>query len=170
MKIAWLPVVLCLSLGLGGCDDSVSPEAAASEPVRESAMDPAKPDDKVVPATGSLREVKAAGAGLQDDSARMAQLLQEIKQLVGTAAADELAQCRKVGFGHKPCGGPASYLIYSVKDLDEPQLLSKVTLYNQLMQAEHQRLGLVSDCAIVPEPGIALVGGVCVASGQGDLY
>ena len=37
-------------------------------------------------------------------------------------------------------------------------------------QAEQERLGLVSDCAIVPEPGVALVGGFCVASGQGDTF
>ncbi len=170
MKSLWLPVAFCLSLGLGGCDDPASPET--SEPVKESAMNLAKPDDNAVPeiAKGGLREAKAGAATLQDDSARMAQLLQEIKQLVGTAAADAPAQCRKVGFGHKPCGGPASYLVYSVKDLNEAQLLSKVQLYNQLTQAEHERLGLVSDCAVVPEPGIALVDGVCVASSQGDLY
>lgn len=99
-----------------------------------------------------------------------AQLYAEIKAMVGTAAASEPAQCRKVGVGHKPCGGPASYLIYSTQGLDEALLLQKVSQYNQLMQAEQQRLGLVSDCAVVPEPGVALVGGFCVASGSGDTF
>lgn len=97
-------------------------------------------------------------------------LFAEIKAMVGTAAASEPAQCKKVGFGHKPCGGPASYLIYSTQGLDEIQLLQKVSRYNQLMQAEQQRLGLVSDCAVVPEPGVALVGGFCVASGTGETF
>ncbi|WP_157836268.1 hypothetical protein [Rheinheimera texasensis] len=102
--------------------------------------------------------------------AESAALFAEIKAMVGTAAASEPAQCKKVGFGHKPCGGPASYLIYSTQGLDETSLLQKVSRYNQLMQAEQQRLGLVSDCAVVPEPGVALVGGFCVASGTGDTF
>ena len=73
------------------------------------------------------------------DSTETAALFAEIKALVGTAAATEPAQCKKIGFGHKPCGG-------------------------------QQRLGLVSDCAVVPEPGVALVGGFCVASGNGDAF
>lgn len=97
-------------------------------------------------------------------------LYAEIKAMVGTAAASQPLQCKKTGLGHKPCGGPASYLIYSTQGLDEALLLQKVSRYNQLVQAEQQRLGLVSDCAIVPEPGVALVGGFCVASGQGDTF
>ena len=104
------------------------------------------------------------------DSTETAALFAEIKAMVGTAAATEPAQCKKTGFGHKPCGGPASYLIYSTQGLDEALLLQKVSRYNQLVQAEQQRLGLVSDCAVVPEPGVALVGGFCVASGNGDTF
>lgn len=117
--------------------------------------------------TSGLQSVSAAATSLAGESAA---LLAEIKAMVGTAAATEPAQCKKVGFGHKPCGGPASYLIYSTQGLDEPLLLQKVSRYNQLMQAEQQRLGLVSDCAVVPEPGVALVGGFCVASGTGDTF
>lgn len=111
--------------------------------------------------------VPAASA---NNAAESAALFAEIKAMVGTAAASEPAQCKKVGFGHKPCGGPESYLIYSTQGLDETQLLQKVSRYNQLIQAEQQRLGLVSDCAVVPEPGVALVGGFCVASGTGDIF
>lgn len=111
--------------------------------------------------------VKTTAVPVADDPAA---LYAEIKAMVGTAAATEPLQCKKTGLGHKPCGGPASYLIYSTQGLDEALLLQKVSRYNQLVQAEQQRLGLVSDCAIVPEPGVALVGGFCVASGQGDTF
>lgn len=106
----------------------------------------------------------------QSAAAELATLLAEIKVLVGTAAATEPAQCKKTGFGHKACGGPASYLIYSTQGLDEALLLQKVARYNQLDQAEQERQGLMSDCAVVPEPGVALVGGFCVASGTGDTF
>ena len=119
------------------------------------------------PAKTAAAAVDASHSAMADDPAA---LYAEIKAMVGTAAATEPLQCKKTGLGHKPCGGPASYLIYSTQGLDEALLLQKVSRYNQLVQAEQERLGLVSDCAIVPEPGVALVGGFCVASGQGDTF
>ncbi len=91
------------------------------------------------------------------------QWYQQIKQQVGSAAADDVSQCRLAPLGHKPCGGPASYLVYSVRDLDEPALLAAIAQYNALDQAQQRASGLVSDCAIVPEPVVTLQNGVCVA-------
>lgn len=102
-------------------------------------------------------------SGNTDQQKTKQQWFQQIKQLVGTAAADEVGQCRVAPLGHKPCGGPASYLVYSVRDLDEPALLAAITQYTKLDQAQQQALGLVSDCAIVPKPAVALHNGVCVA-------
>lgn len=91
------------------------------------------------------------------------QLYQHIQQMVGKAAADEVSQCRIAPLGHKPCGGPASYLVYSVRDLDEATLLAAIAQYTALDQTQHQAAGLVSDCSIVPEPVATLQHGVCVA-------
>ena len=150
---------LSAALALGACGPAPAPNTGAAAPViaKEPAMQ--QLPDQATPVT-----VPAA------DAAETAALFAEIKALVGTAAATEPAQCKKTGFGHKPCGGPAPYLIYSTQGLDEGLLLQKVSRYNQLVQAEQQRLGLVSDCAVVPEPGVALVGGFCVASGNGDAF
>ncbi len=164
-----LYAALWLSSGLmlAGCSPApdqpagVAAPATAEEPVMAQL-----PPQQTPPQTAAV-SVPAAKA---DHAAESATLFAEIKAMVGTAAASEPAQCKKVGFGHKPCGGPASYLIYSTQGLDETLLLQKVSRYNQLMQAEQQRLGLVSDCAVVPEPGVALVGGFCVASGTGDTF
>ena len=138
-----------VALLLSGCGPASTEQIAAQEP------------------TMSQPPTKTTAAPVADDPAA---LFAEIKAMVGTAAATEPLQCKKTGLGHKPCGGPASYLIYSTQGLDEALLLQKVSRYNQLVQAEQQRLGLVSDCAVVPEPGVALVGGFCVASGQGDTF
>jgi len=153
----WCSVMLT---GLAGCQPATTPSAV-------------KPTASVIPAEESVMKQQPEGAADRQAalvSADPAALLAEIKAMVGTAAATEPAQCKKVGLGHKPCGGPSSYLIYSTAGLDEARLLEKVSLYNQLDQAQQQRLGLVSDCAVVPEPAVALVGGVCVANGNGDVY
>ena len=100
-------------------------------------------------------------------NAELSQLYRDIQQMVGKAEATELAQCRKVGLGYRACGGPASYLVYSVQGLDEASLLQKVSRYNALSQAESERLGLMSTCQIIEEPAITLVSGVCQAKPAG---
>lgn len=106
----------------------------------------------------------------QNSRAELTQRYAEIKALIGEAKASDVQQCRKVAFGYKACGGPASYLIYSVAGLDEAVLLKKVAEYNALDEAETHRLGLISDCAMVTEPGVMLEGGVCKAGPAGDLF
>ena len=106
----------------------------------------------------------------QHTRAELTQRYAEIKTMIGEAKASDVQQCRKVAFGYKACGGPASYLIYSVAGLDEALLLKKVAEYNALDEAETHRLGLISDCAMVTEPGVILEGGVCKAGPAGDLY
>lgn len=105
-----------------------------------------------------------------DQSTELSQLYQQIQQMVGKAEATELAQCRKVGIGYRSCGGPNSYLVYSVLGLDEATLLQKVSRYNALSQAESERLGLMSTCQVIAEPAITLVSGVCQAvEADGDI-
>ncbi|MCT6698390.1 hypothetical protein [Rheinheimera sp. 4Y26] len=96
-------------------------------------------------------------------------MYQDIVQLVGSAKASSVAQCRVVGLGAKPCGGPQSYLVYSAEQGNETELLARVARYNQLVQQHNQQLGLISDCAVVPKPGVVLVEGVCQAGPPGDL-
>lgn len=138
--LRWLAVVPALLSLLGAC--SKAPPALASNP-EEPVM--AASEDKVV----------------QASDAELATRLAEIKAMIGAAAADHSAQCKVVGVGQKPCGGPAFYLPYSTKDVDEAKLLSQIEAYNQLAKAHNQRSGMMSDCAIVPVPQVALVGGFC---------
>ena len=140
-----------LSAGLAACQPAVVstqtavPEAVSDKTNSQSASTPG--DAMKSPVT----------------DAELSQLYRDIQQMVGKAQATELAQCRKVGLGYRACGGPASYLVYSVQGLDEANLLQKVSRYNALSQAESERLGLMSTCQIIEEPAIALVSGVCQA-------
>ena len=96
----------------------------------------------------------------------------EIMALIGEARADNVQQCRVVGFGAKPCGGPASYIALSVKDKNESQLMSLIDKYNAEMKAENDRLGRMSDCAVVPKPGVVLENGICTLTktATGEIY
>ncbi len=145
--LRWLAVVPALLSFLAAC--SKAPPALASNP-EEPVM--AASEDKVV----------------QASDAELATRLAEIKAMIGAAAADHSAQCKVVGVGQKPCGGPAFYLPYSTKDVDEAKLLSQIEAYNQLAKAHNQRSGMMSDCAIVPVPQVALVGGFCKIGAGAD--
>jgi hypothetical protein len=173
---------LLLVLLLTGChqpaaEQPAEPGTHASS--EQSSTEPAKalPDAAIVAAAAAatseqkMSETKQSlVVANQDSSAELTQRYAEIKTLIGEAKASEVQQCRKVAFGYKACGGPASYLIYSVVGLDEALLLKKVSEYNALDEAETRRLGLMSDCAMVTEPGVMLEGGVCKAGPAGELY
>lgn len=157
---------LLLILLLTGCNGPTAAANAEAEPLApvadvsaETTLEQKMPD-----------QAQTLPVANQATRAELTQRYAEIKSMIGEAKATELQQCRKVAFGYKACGGPSSYLIYSVAGLDEALLLQKVAEYNALEQAESLRLGLISDCAVVSEPGLMLEGGVCKAGPAGDLY
>lgn len=95
---------------------------------------------------------------------RLAELEQEIQAIIEPPTASNLAQCQAIAFGAKACGGPKTYLIYSTAQTDEARLRTLVNEYNRLDAERNERLGLGSDCALVVQPDVALVGGQCVAA------
>ena len=76
------------------------------------------------------------------------QLLQQEKakiiKLVGEAKAETAKQCRLLALGQKACGGPESYLAYSISETDEKLLKQHAFTYKQLQQQmqaqQHQQL------------------------------
>ena len=96
----------------------------------------------------------------------------EILALVGDAKADDVSQCRVVGLGSKPCGGPASYIAVSVKDGNESAIMALINKYNAAAKAENERSGLMSNCAIVPKPAVVLEKGICTLkdTGEGSVF
>lgn len=169
-KATW-PAVLLLSL-LSACgqqQQAATPEPAAavvttavSEPVAATASETTK-----VAEGNTMTEQHKVTVGL--DKAELKALYNDIVQLAGKAQATEVAQCRVVGVGAKACGGPQSYLVYSTLDGKEAELLKKVERYNALMRMQNEQQGLMSDCAMVPEPGVVLVNGFCQAGPKADL-
>ena len=81
-------------------------------------------------------------------------LRSEIQGIVGDAACTYDSECKAIGYGSKPCGGPSSYLPYSVKNTDVPLLEGKVRQFNALQRAYQGKLRIASDCMVVPKPVI----------------
>jgi hypothetical protein len=102
-----------------------------------------------------------SNAAQQSDSARMRELRQMIEAEIGEPAATEAAQCKLVAFGSKPCGGPTTYLVYSLAKTDESRLKQLVSEFNARQKAYNQEQKILSDCLFVTEPEVELISGIC---------
>lgn len=148
--------LLILAVLLAACQQG---QAANDTVTQQVAPQPLiEPIDPVANPAAAVKARKQ----LMVDATDFTALREEILALVGDAKADNIAQCRVVGFGSKPCGGPASYIAISVKDGNEQQIMALIGKYNAAAKAENERLGRMSNCAVVPEPAVVLENGVCV--------
>lgn len=141
MKKGLLTLALTLSFGLAGC---------GGEAQSDSALD--------------LEEFSQEGATETLDT-----LLQAIRQEVGNPVAASPDQCRVVGIGHRPCGGPERYLLFSTETTDEQRLLGLVERYNARARDLTAESGMVGTCEVLPEPGTLVRGGVCVAAAKAEM-
>ena len=82
-----------------------------------------------------------------------AALLREIVGSIGDAACTTDADCRSVGVGEKACGGPEAYLAWSITTTRPAVLAGLVSRHRTARQRDHERSGLLSTCAVVPDPG-----------------
>ena len=85
---------------------------------------------------------------------------------IGVPYAKEPKQCRLVGFGSKPCGGPWTYLIYSTAITDESRLKRLVAEYNQVDRLRNEEQQWLSTCDVTPAPKIEIRNGICNAVDQ----
>lgn len=90
----------------------------------------------------------ANGAGPSDDPA-----LTQVQQLIGEAACKTNDDCRTIAIGVKACGGPEAYLAWSARHTDPKALAAAAARYADERRAQHEKTGLVSNCAFVSDPG-----------------
>jgi hypothetical protein len=101
-----------------------------------------------------------AFAGDREDAER---LRREITELIGEAPCNNLVNCRVVGLGARPCGGPEEYVAYSTwKNRDQIQIraLEYNFLREELLAAEPR----AGTCEVLSEPRAACVSGRCVVA------
>jgi hypothetical protein len=142
---AWPSVLAVALLSISGVACSV--DNAAGRPL---GVDSAPGDAGVGGATAGpkgsgARPAAAASAGGPAPTA--------VGALIGDAACDTDAQCRTVAVGSKPCGGPDAYLAWSTLRTDEQALLAAAAREAAASKAAAQAQGMVSNCALVTDPG-----------------
>ena len=70
------------------------------------------------------------------------QLHQRLQRLTADKSCQQSTQCKVLPVGHRPCGGPEQYMVYSSKSTDEKLLAITNDRYKKLKQEQQQRLGL----------------------------
>lgn len=89
-------------------------------------------------------------------------LYQAIKAKIGEARAAKVSQCRFIGVGAKPCGGPWNYLVYSTMQTDETGFIKLVNEFYIIDRKYNEELRLISDCADTTPPSETyLEDGIC---------
>lgn len=151
MQYSKTAALLLLALPLGACTQSTGGDRSAPAPLVEQ-IDPQK---------DPVAAVKAHRQQQSTDLSDVSRLRADILRLTRDKTADNVQQCLVLPLGHKPCGGPAEYIVVSIKGKDEGSLLQKISGYNQAAEAENVRRGLMSDCALVEKPAVQLVNGKC---------
>ena len=94
------------------------------------------------------------------------QLGMEIQGMVSDLSCDGNAQCKSVGFGSRPCGGYAGYLVYSTKGVDEKSLVEKAARYYELDKAYNAAMSFASICSLEEPEEVACMNGRCVGTGS----
>lgn len=106
--------------------------------------------------------------GTMDLKTQIQQQRAEIFRLIGDAKAESPQQCRVLALGQKACGGPETYVAYSVFSTDEATLLKQAELYKSMQQRWFKESGMMSDCAIVPPKQVEWANGYCVLGPSAD--
>lgn len=109
------------------------------------------------PVLGAANLALVSGCLAADAGAEGARLEAEIRRLIGSAACTASEQCRTLAFGAKACGGPQSYLAWSTQGTDAAALQTAAERYATWRREDLNRRGVMSDCALVVDPGAACV-------------
>ncbi len=98
-------------------------------------------------------------------AAAPANLLEQLRAEIGTAACDAAQQCKTVAVGHKACGGPETYLAWSSKSSDGAKVQRLAEAQRAQRRAENTASGMISTCSAVMDPGATCSAGRCVSGG-----
>lgn len=175
MKNTLLMLIVSLTLGLSACTETnVSEDTTTQEDETQQSNDQKalNGNDSESDDSESLEDLEAAS---DPDTIRThvqehTELQETLRQYLQRTAADSRDQCALIPYGHKPCGGPDHYIVYSqqgMSDGDIAELEKQVKRYNQLDAFMDSSRNIVSNCQVTPEPEIQFENGRCTQS-SGD--
>ncbi|NJX14129.1 solute carrier organic anion transporter [Tamlana crocina] len=102
-------------------------------------------------------------ATMEEEQTELRTLKAEIESFASQSECNTNTECQYIAFGSKPCGGPWGYLVYSTS-IDTEKLKQMVEDYNQKEADFNTKWGIMSDCALAPQPSsVNCENNTCVA-------
>jgi len=98
----------------------------------------------------------------QSDAEAAADLRGRIAAMTIHARCNNIVNCRVIGLGSRPCGGPEEYIAYSIWDTKVDEIGSLAAEYNFLKEEIGSVSGEAGTCEMLPEPGVNCVNARCV--------
>lgn len=95
------------------------------------------------------------------DQAKLEKMKAEILKMTEDKTCNRDGDCRDIGFGSKPCGGPWRFLVYSISTVDTVELAGKMKKHNDFENYMNEKYGYVSDCMVPLAPPLGCVDGKC---------
>lgn len=92
------------------------------------------------------------------------QLQLRLERLTENKGCEQDNQCKVIGVGARPCGGPDQYLLYSTLHTDEKMLSYTNDRYQKLKKQQNEKLGLMSTCQMLMPPATACIENKCALS------
>lgn len=109
-----------------------------------------------------LATATAAICRAETDEEALVRLRSEIMKLIGDANCRNVVNCRVVGLGAKPCGGPAEYVAYSIWRTMSDEFGNMVSEYNLIAEDVVHESETVGACVRLDEPAADCVNDRCV--------
>lgn len=80
-------------------------------------------------------------------------LLSQVQRLIGPATCERDVQCRTLPLGSRACGGPETYVAWSIRGTDQAALRRAARRYSQWQAQQQTRSGTASICMVESDPG-----------------
>lgn len=97
-----------------------------------------------------------------DLEARMAEVDGQVKELIADLSCSNDSHCQTIAYGSRACGGPATYLVYSAKNVNTVDLTDLAARYTKLNAQYNAVTGAISICSMAMPPATACKANVCV--------
>jgi hypothetical protein len=98
-----------------------------------------------------------------DEDQQLVQLAKDIEEFAKNKACTGGDNCRTMAMGSKACGGPTSYIIYSLSKTDEKLLSEKIKQYTDFQKELNITYNRTSDCLFLSPPTVDCLNGVCAS-------
>jgi len=98
----------------------------------------------------------------ESDAEAAAGLRERIAALIVDARCNNLVNCRVIGIGSRPCGGPEEFVAYSIWDTKVDEIGSLAAEYDFLREELNAAGDQVGSCVVLPKPAVNCVNARCV--------